>query len=360
MVREKNVEKFHKYFVDLWTFLKKIYSDDQSTKKYLNKIYMKHHQMDKIVYMEQVLSNISPYIDYISKKDEFIFTPEFGNKQLNFILSYDFRKLWAKSDLTSEQKRIIFRYLEFLYIQASLALGKNQETVNKIVETIKAEQEIDRAVVANPNMFGDAQADMDFNTLFGNDNVLIDLAKDISQEFNIQDTFSSLLGNNFKPGQNPLEAIKNMSDNPEMREMFAKMTKRVTERMQEKNISQEDLLKSAETLKDNLSANVSKMPGGAHIRRMINNLNIDQLATQFAQNQTNSNQTNSDVVTVDQTQVDQTAVMQQMLSRLTQLQNTGNQDNLGNQNNPGIQGDNTQLPQELQQFMNQMSQINKK
>ena len=106
MVREKNVEKFHKYFVDLWTFLKKIYNDDSSEKDYLNKIYMKHHRMDKVTYLEQVLTNISPYIDYISKKDEFIF--------LFFPFMYG---IYPYAEVTEKQKQAMsdadvpFKYL---------------------------------------------------------------------------------------------------------------------------------------------------------------------------------------------------------------------------------------------------------
>ena len=358
MVREKNVEKFHKYFIDLWTFLKKLFSDNPSVKKYLNKVvYMKHHETDKLLYIEQVLSNISPYIDYISKKDEFIFTPEFGNKPLNFLIGYDFRQIWRKLILSQEEKRIIFRYIEFLYMQASLALGKNQEKVQQIIESIKLEQDIERAVEKNPNMFGDAEAsgDMtDFKSLFGNDNILVDLAQDMSQEFNIQETFTNLLSSSM--GQNPLEAFKNMAENPEIRNMMEKMTKRVTERMQEKNITQEDLLKSAETLKDNLSANVAKMPGGAHLRRMINNLNMEQFATQFAGSNNNSTAittTNTNQIDqIDQSAqtsqpMDQNKMMQQMLTNLTA--------NLTTDDGSEQQSQFT-MPPEFNKFMEQLQQ----
>ena len=329
MVREKNVEKFHKYFVDLWTFLKKIYNDDSSEKDYLNKIYMKHHRMDKVTYLEQVLTNISPYIDYISKKDEFIFMPEFGKKPLHFLLDYNFKIVWKNKNLTSEHKRIIFRYLEFLYIQASLALNKNLDKVNLLVEAIKTEQEIEKAAIADPNMFGDAQAsgNMDFKSLFGDDNVLVDLAQDISQEFDLQSTLNNILGgaNGIKPGQNPMDAIKNIVDNPELKNMMEKMTKRVTEKMKEKNITQDDILKSTETLKDNLTANISKMPGGSHLRRMINNFDFEQLATQFANNQQQQNNTAINV----ENNIDPNLLMQQMLNNFTNAQNVA-------QNTPNV------------------------
>ena len=154
MVRTRNLEQFHRYVIDLWKYLKQIYKDDPKTKTILNKAFQRHRSMDKVQYMEYILRNLSPYIKYITQRDEFIFTPEFGNKPLKFLIGLDFKDIW-KPILTSEQKKVIFRYLEFLYMQSSRAFDKNEDKVKEIKEAILMEQEIEKEAAENPDMFAD-------------------------------------------------------------------------------------------------------------------------------------------------------------------------------------------------------------
>lgn len=342
MVRTKNVDKFHHYVTDLWSFLKKLFVDDVNTRQLLNKVKSKHRQMDQLVYLEYVLKNLQPYINYITRKDEFMFTPEFGNKPLNFLIGFDFRLVWKRRQLSSDEKRITFRYLEFLYLQASLALDKNQEKVKEIIQSIKTEQEIEREATENPNMFGDQDGEGGLAALFGEDNLLLDLANDMSNEFNLQEMLGGALQEveqNGGQNQNPLQALQNISQNPQLQQMMAQMAQRVTQKMEERGITQDDLMKSAEGLKKNLGKNVEKMVpgGGAQIRRMMNQFDIEGMAEQFGQ-QTENNTTD-----------DPDQMMQQMFKNLTTQMQPGNQV-------PGNQVPGNQIPDELQQLMAQFQQ----
>ena len=289
MIRAKNQEKFERYVKDLWTYLKTTLKETHPNEcKDLNHFLLRTKKsMEATELMRTTLRNISPYIDYISRKDEFIFTPEFGDvktKPLQFLPGFDFRKVWKKTNLTNEQKKIIFRYIEFLYIQSSLALGKNRDKVNELVEAIKMEQEITREAEENPNAFGDADEGGDFSSIFGDDETLMELVNDLKDELNLEETLGGMLGGiQIQPGQNPMQAIQQMSNNPQMAEMMRLIAGKMESKMKEKGITQEDLMKSAENLKTNLAKNVSKMPGGAQIKKMLNNLDVDSLAKQMQQ-----------------------------------------------------------------------------
>lgn len=273
--------------------------------------------MEPVELMENTLRNISPYIDHISRKDEFIFTPEFGNaktKPLQFFPKFDFRKVWAKRDLSKENKRVIFRYLELIYINSSLALNRNRDKVNELVEAIKMEQEIAKEAEENPNAFGDADQaggnssanPLDFNSIFGDDNIIMDLVKDLKNELNLQDLFGEIMssgtvaGRNdarssgagagpgipglpqLQPGQNPMAMIQAMASNPQMQEVMKNIAGKLESKIKEKGITQEDLVKSTESIKNNLTNQVSKMPGGSHLKKMLNNLDFDTMFKQMS------------------------------------------------------------------------------
>ena len=239
MVRTKNLEQFNRYVVDLWKYLKQVFKEDQKIKRVLNRALLTHRDMDKIQYLEYTLNNITPYIDFISRKDEFIFTPEFGKKPLKFLIGVDFRHIW-KSTLTSENKRIIFRYLEFLFMQASRALDKNENKVKEIKEAIIMEQEIEKEAAENPDMFGDQNNGVgglgDLASLFQGDNILMELANDLKDELNLEELMGQLLGGNeMQPGANPMDMMKNLSENPNMQNILNSLQEKVTSKMAEKN-----------------------------------------------------------------------------------------------------------------------------
>jgi hypothetical protein len=300
MIRTRNQEKFEGYQKDLWGYLKKIMKDTNPREcTELNNFLLKTKKsMEPVELMEKTLRNISPYIDHISRKDEFIFTPEFGNsksKPLQFIPSFDFRKVWAKRNLSKENKRIIFRYLELIYINASLALNKNRDKVNELVEAIKMEQEITKEADENPNAFGDADQGgsaggagaLDFNSIFGNDNVIMELVQDLKNEFNLEEMLTEIMGGAgggmppLQAGQNPMALLQTMSTNPQMQEMMKNISSRLENKIKEKGITQDDIVKSTESIKKNLMTHVGKMPGGSHIKKMINNLDLDKMINQM-------------------------------------------------------------------------------
>lgn len=322
MLRPKNAEKFHGYVVDLTTYLRRLFRSDKKIMNALNNVHRKHRQMDNDTYIEYTLNNLSPYIDYISQKDEFIFTPEFGKKSLNFLIGLDFRTIW--NSLESENKRVVFRYLEFIYMQSSLALNKNKSKVAEIVECIKVEQELEKEAMENPNAFGDSGNGnpFDINSIFGDDNILLDIAQDIKAELNFEELLGGIMGGDglkLKPGQNPMDLINNMAQNPEIMSVMNNFGTKLQQKLQDKNVSPEELQKSAEKLKENLGNSISNMPGGSQLKKMLKNFDIETLARNFSNAQAMQQQQQQQL---NSSSENQSIDAQQMLQQM--MQNGGN------------------------------------
>lgn len=285
MVKQRNLDNFCKYVTDLMSYIRKI--TPESEYSYHSQIFSRFRKANKEQYMNDVFKYLDQYSDQISKFDEFIFTPEHtkGKLQMYFFVGYDFCKLW-KHPLTNEQKRIIWRYLQLMYIHASVALGKNKDKVTMLAENIKAEDEINKDAIANPNQLDEKGGGglMDFAKIFGNNDLLMELAKDVSSELNLQDTLKDLMANgNIKPGANPMETISNLCQNKEIQNIVQNLQKKVTQKMADRNLDKNDLLASANALQTNLMSSLNGIPGGKQLSKMFNGMNIDKLMQQMAQ-----------------------------------------------------------------------------
>lgn len=290
-MRSKNIQRFDEYFKALWSHIKKKVPKSQT--RFLNQVLLKHSQKIKsnestqYEYLKQTLSNYDPLVEYIMKNDEFMFTPEFNKKSLYFMEGYDFKRLWRFNCLKDDDKKFIFRLLKLIYIQLSLSLNKNDSKVKQMVEVIKSEDEIEKEARENPNAFDDEKKGglSDITKLFGNDELLSELAKDISEEVNLQETLKDLMNNSqIQQGQNPLEAMMNICQNQDIQNMVNNLQTKVAKKMQDRNIKPEDIQKSAGTLQDNLMGALKGVPGGRQLQRMMKNMNLEKMMQNTAQN----------------------------------------------------------------------------
>jgi len=280
MLRPKNQERFNQHVKDLILYLRSLFKEEPNLKTLTGLILTKHRTMDNEEYIRAVIKSLEPHFEMISQNNEFVFTPEYGKRPLFFLYGLDFRKFWhlVKS---GEDKRIIFRFLQLLFIQGSTAIGENRDKVTALAECIKVSDEISKEAHDNPKQFDDDK----FKSLFGDDDVIYDLAQDLSHEFDLGSMLQGMINPEdiqkmLSSGGNPAEMIKSMQDNPKMRESMTKVAERAKARMDEKNITQEDLMKSFSKMKDNLSKNV-KGPMGAQIKKMMQQFDISKMGEQL-------------------------------------------------------------------------------
>jgi len=305
LVKPKNLDKFRRYVSDLLFYLKK--TIDAKYKKKVLYALKKYREMDKTEYLELTLKSLEPFIDQLARSDEIIFTPEYQKSKkiryLNFIPGFDFSLLW-RQNLNLEQKNIIFRYLLYLYLQASTALSCNRNKVKEIVESLKTIEELEREAEANPNM-DDEGGLSNLKDIFGEDSLLMDIATELTEEFNFQDTLKDIMtemqtsstssgapsddGNNppgVPPG-NPMEMMNKLLQSKKLQETMNNMQTKMQSKVAEKELTQEDLMKSMSTLQENLGNQLAKMVpgGGAQLKKMMKNINFEQMLQGMAQQQ---------------------------------------------------------------------------
>ena len=99
-----------------------------------------------------------------------------------------------------------------------------------IVESIRLTDEIDQEAQDNPNMFD--EGGFSFQELFGGNNVLMELAKDMSEEMDIMGTLKEIAGSGaFLPGQNPMEVASKLAGNPKVRDMLMDIQGKMSQKM---------------------------------------------------------------------------------------------------------------------------------
>lgn len=281
MLRQKNADRFHQHVKDLTLFLRTTFKEDEKLKKLLTLVLQKHRQMDQTEYLNSVISAMDPHYELISQKNEFLFMPEYQKRSIFFLYGLDFKRIWQYIK-TDEDKRIVFRFLQLMYIQGNTALGKNKDQVKELAEAIQMEDQIAKDAQENPNMFDDNK----FKALFGEDDVLYDLAQDISKEFNL----AEMLGGAIDPQElqkamqngNPQDLFKKISENPKMKESMTRVAQKTQQKMTEKNLTQDDLMKSFEAMKDNLTKNM-KGPMGAQVKKMMKNFDLESMSKNMSQ-----------------------------------------------------------------------------
>ena len=69
-----------------------------------------------------------------------------------------------------------------------------------------------------------------------------------------------------------------------MQEVMKNIAGKLESKIKEKGITPEDIAKSTESIKNNLTSHVSKMPGGSHLKKMLNNLDFDTMFKQMGAN----------------------------------------------------------------------------
>ena len=280
MVKQNQMDKFEKKLQDFWTFMKKNNPED---KLILNKSWHKYNNSNKNTYLENVLKRLDPHIDLITKNDEYVFSPEYSMKPRVYVLDYDILKFWKKNP-SNDLKSIVFRYLQLLYIHGSLALDKNETKVKLIVETIKTNNDIAKEAKDNPNVFDTEDGlggGMDLKSLFGDDTVLMDIASNITNEVNIQDILKEVMDCGGLQGNNSMETAAKLAQNPKIQNVIKNLQNSVGSKLRDKNVTNEDIMKSMDTLKTNLTKNIGNIPGGSQIKKMLKNLNVDQLMNNF-------------------------------------------------------------------------------
>ena len=252
-----------------------------------------YKQTPRVEYISNLKTLMDPHVKYISQYDEGIFTDDYQTGPLKLLPELDFREIWSllnssdfEATLLNGTKKSIFNHLQTIYISASMALdqigafNKNMEKqkalllnmvenlklgdeVKKRMEEMKQAEEAEAAKGASagsgmPGLssllsglgglggLGGAGGLGDINSLFGEDNFVLQLAKDIVSELD--------MGNDELEG--PMDSIMSLfaNDGKKIQELIVKVGDKLEKKIASGEIDKERLYKDAQRMKEKLSS----------------------------------------------------------------------------------------------------------
>lgn len=114
------------------TELIKTFPEEKGLKKYMIKFeLLKDTNPRKVV--DKYMTNIAPYVDKLSNRDETIFTDE--SSDLDFVKAFDVKKCWPMASETT--KNAIWQYLQTLYMLGVTIKSIPSDTLSMIENVAK-------------------------------------------------------------------------------------------------------------------------------------------------------------------------------------------------------------------------------
>lgn len=269
--KQKYQVLFNNYLVKFLAHLKKeVPSHDQM----IVICYKKYRKVDRELYIKNVLKKIKPHLRYIIDRDENMFSQDYSPAPLNFLPKLDFKTLWnSESDsLSPKTQKIIWKCLQNLYISGSYAMGNGRQDplVKEMLRNLRIEKEIRKEVkqeitqeeqeanqqLTSTSAFPEIGSIED---LFGQDNILVQLAQDISQELASQN-FDLDLDQEI---QNPLDVITQLfgQDQHKLENLMNTFSHKLQERMEAQNLTEDDLYQATQHIGQNLMSKMGQVPG---------------------------------------------------------------------------------------------------
>lgn len=282
----KNVIAFHnnltKFLKSLKGVLPEFLPDIQVAIKY-------YKSKTRSEYLKETQELLEPHISYISEYDYGIFTDDYQKGPRVLLPTMDFRKIWDLLDgedfreqpvLQAKTQKTIYNHLQSIYVSVQMAMdqidvfNKNiekqktflmnmlenlqlDETIKKRIEEMKAEEAKSGGGSSGFAGLGKL-ADM-----FGEDNFVFQLAKDVAQELDI----------GTDDIENPVDAITELfaDGGQKLRELILTVGDKIEQKVQSGEIDEDRLKEDAQKMKDKIEGFMGKIPG---LEDMINNADM--------------------------------------------------------------------------------------
>jgi hypothetical protein len=245
----------------------------------VDKAIQKYHDTERKTYIDYTLSKLRPHMTAIMEEDNFLFSSDYGKGELKLIYGIDFKSFWDTLERGVQIK--IFNLLRDLYLNGSFALkvGLKDPVVKRVIEILKEEEHINAQVTRDiqreeEKKKGEEQSDpltdimssltqnMDFNSLasiFDENNPLIKLTKEISEEVIASDEFKKMGVDPNTQLDNPSEAITKLLSNPDLlMGMVSSFGKKLEIKIKENNIDISELQKVTNQIGEKVMKNVNQ------------------------------------------------------------------------------------------------------
>lgn len=313
--------QFNNYLVDFIQKLQKILPKE---KKLLSKYYKYYRTFvdngKRVDFIGEFIQYIAKYDKEVSTCDEGLFSEEEGyypNKPIQLMKGIDFKRIWRNENLTEGSKTNIWKYLQTLYLIGTFVLKETnkykkllkqqQEIIYNLMQSMKYEKQIkDDAEKQNQSETDNNSSGFDLNglgELFNEDNIITQIAMEIAKEINLSGNL----------GSDPIQAMRMLfgQDSSKLQEVIGKVQQKLTTVLRDKGVTENDLIKQAEQMKDKVFSKLKGIPGMA---------NIEKLSQQLADNleKTKTNTSTQDPGQKEQFEKEQLANCQSTIRELTE------------------------------------------
>lgn len=282
----KNVIAFHNNLTKFLKSLKGVLPEFLPDIKVAIRYYKSKTRSE---YLKETQELLEPHISYISQYDYGIFSDDYQKGPRILLPTMDFRKIWELLDsedfraepvLQAKTQKTIYNHLQSIYVSVQMALdqidvfNKNiekqktflmnmlenlqlDETIKKRIEEMKAEE------AKNGDSGGGFAGLGKLADMFGEDNFVFQLAKDVAQELDIgTDDIES-----------PVDAITELfaDGGQKLRELIVTVGDKIEQKVQSGEVDTDRLREDAQKMKDKIEGFMGKIPG---LEEMVNNADM--------------------------------------------------------------------------------------
>lgn len=269
--------QFNNYLIE---FIQKLQILVPSEKRLLSKYYKYYRkfvdQDKRVEFIAEFIQYLSKYNKEISVCDEGLFSEEEGyypSKPIQLMKGIDFKTIWNQGNLTEGSKESIWKYLHTLFLIGSFVLKesdkyndllkKQKDIIYNLLQSMKYEKQI-KADAEKLNQTEDAtKSSFDLSNLgelFDENNIITQIALEIAKELNLSGDIPS----------DPTQAIRLLfgQDGNKLQEIIGRVGQKLNKVLQDKGLTEEQLLVQAKEMHDKLLNKLKGIPGMPNIEKL--------------------------------------------------------------------------------------------
>lgn len=271
----KQVVVFHNHLVK---FFKSLSTTCPEFKREIAKCVRYYNECDRYEYIGKTLKLMEPHIKRVSQYDEGIFSNDYQKGSLKLVPGLDLKKIFHfindsdefDKDDAAATKKAIFNHLQSIYISGELAVGqidkfnkamdKQKTMLMDMLKNLNLEaalkDKIEKLAADEKEAEGKGGFDLSqlnkLGDLFGEDNFIFQLAKDVAEEIN--------LGN--EDLSSPVDAINLLFANKGQRlqELIVTVGEKIEQKVRSGEIDQAKLYEHAKNMKEKIQGIVGNIP----------------------------------------------------------------------------------------------------
>jgi len=225
--------------------------------------------------LEECDGLLKPYIEHISQYDDGVFTDDCEVGPRYLLPHMNFREIWElidsedfQDEIKTKTKKAIYNHLQTIYVSIQMALNqinvfnknieKQKTFLMDMLENLQMDEKIKERIEEmkreeKENDKGGGFSLGKLGDMFGEDNFVFQLAKDVAEELEMGSDDID----------NPVEAITQLFANggQRLQELIVTVGDKIEQKIESGEIDKDKMIQEAGAMKDKLEGLMGKIPG---------------------------------------------------------------------------------------------------